>query len=77
MDAHFTSKADIEGTQTDVCFVPITNIRQQKNVQDRPPEACTGQQTSLTLEPVMHMQVFPLPLPYVAPRSSDRFPCRC
>jgi hypothetical protein len=26
MDAHFTSKADIEGTQTDVCFVPITDI---------------------------------------------------
>jgi hypothetical protein len=26
-DAHFTSKADIEATQTDVRFVPIADIR--------------------------------------------------
>jgi hypothetical protein len=26
MDARFTSKADIEATQTDVCFVPIADI---------------------------------------------------
>jgi hypothetical protein len=26
MNDRFTSKADIEATQTDVCFVPIANI---------------------------------------------------
>jgi len=35
MDAHFTSKADIEGTQTDVCFVPIADIVPQKETASR------------------------------------------
>jgi hypothetical protein len=43
-DARFTSKADIEATQTDVCFVPKADIREVTLTQaERSPRGGHGQ----------------------------------